>query len=223
MSRKMRPEVAAMLLLMLLHPVNLTAQSGVWDSWDESVIRSLHTGYGYGDLDEEEQKVILFMNMARYDGHLFARTFLDAHMKEKNMGKNSYVRSLYRDLKRTEGLPPLVPEMDLIQLAVLHAEASGESGRTGHQNFKERFEPLMGNPYALVAENLAYGYAEAIDIVISLLIDEGIRDLGHRKNMLHPQFNSVGVAIRPHETYRVNCVIDFGSRSRSDLNQVPYR
>jgi hypothetical protein len=216
-------EVALLAGLMCILPVSMTAQSVVWASWDESVVRSLHTAYGYEGLEEEEQKVILFINMARHDGPLFARTFLDAYLKEKNIGRNSYVRSLYRDLKRTEGLTPLEPQQDLIKLAGSHAEATGESGQTGHQNFKQRFEPLMGNPYALVAENLAYGHAEAIDIVISLLIDDGIRDLGHRKNMLHPQFNAVGVAIRPHKTYRVNCVIDFGSRSRSDLNQVPYQ
>jgi hypothetical protein len=223
MDRNRIFEVALLAGCICLLSLNTTAQSGVWASWDESVVRSLHTARGYEGLDEEEQKVILFMNMARHNGPLFARTFLDAYLKEKDIGRNSYVRSLQRDLKKTEGLAPLVPEQDLIEQAVIHAEATGESGRTGHQNFKQRFDPLMGNPYALVAENLAYGHAEAIDIVMSLLIDDGIRDLGHRKNMLHPQFNAVGVAIRPHKTYRINCVIDFGSLSRSDLNRVPYQ
>jgi uncharacterized protein YkwD len=214
------PAVLAILGLML--PLQLTAQKGVWASWDEAVVRSLSTASAVGTLNEEEKKVILFINMARHDGPLFASTFLDAYMAEKNLGKNSYVRSLYRDLKKTAGLPPLEPEPDLISAARSHALDTGESGRTGHLDFKKRFEPLLGNPYSLVAENLAYGHAEAIDIVISLLIDDGIRDLGHRRNMLNPQFNTAGVAIRPHRSYRVSCVIDFGSRSRSELNQVPY-
>ena len=39
---------------------------------------------------------------------------------------------------------------------------------------------------------------------------------------LNEIYNSVGVAIRPHKTYRVNCVMDFGQKNRSDLNTVPY-
>jgi uncharacterized protein YkwD len=46
--------------------------------------------------------------------------------------------------------------------------------------------------------------------------------MGHRRNILNQSYNSVGVAIRPHRSYRVNCVIDFGKKNRSDLNQVPY-
>ncbi len=202
--------------------VSLMAQNEVWASWDEQVVRSLHTAANVPGLNQEEQKVILFMNMARYDGSLFAGTFLEAYLDEKGIKKNGYVRSLFRDLRKTEGLPPLEPQADLTTIALEHARVSGESGSTGHQNFNQRFENVLGNPYTLVAENLAYGHPEAIDIVISLLIDEGIRNLGHRKNILHPQFNSVGVVIRSHEQFRVQCVIDFGSRPASGLNEVPY-
>ena len=80
----------------------------------------------------------------------------------------------------------------------------------------------LRNPYNHVGENCSYGYERAIDIVISLLIDKGIKNLGHRNNILSPDFNSIGVAIRPHKTYRVNCVMDFGSRDRTGMNDVPY-
>ena len=36
----------------------------------------------------------------------------------------------------------------------------------------------MGNPYNHVGENCSYGYEQAIDIVLSLLIDEGVIDFG---------------------------------------------
>ncbi len=208
--------------LILAIPPPLKAQNEAWKPWDEQVVRSLHTAFESNLLNGEEQKVILFMNMARYDGSLFARTFLEAYLTEKGIKRNSYVRSLIRDLRKISGLPPLNPRADLIDVADQHAGLTGASGRTGHMNFKERFEPLLGNPYSLVAENLAYGHPAAIDIVISLLIDEGIRDLGHRRNILNPQFNSAGVAIRPHKNYRVQCVIDFGVLPTPDLNRVPF-
>ena len=63
---------------------------------------------------------------------------------------------------------------------------------------------------------------DAVEIVITLLIDEGVKGEGHRINILNEEFNSVGVAIYPHKTYKTNCVIDFGKMKRSDLNQIPY-
>jgi len=207
---------------MLLLPRGLRAQTDPWSGWDSDVIKSLNSAGDTEYNNDEEKKVILFMNMARYDGPLFANTFLESYLKEKKLDNNSYIRSLEKDLKKVSGLSPLVAEKDLTAIAQGHAKKSGEEGTTGHSGFKERFEPLMGNPYNHVGENCSYGYDKAIDIVISLLIDDGIKGLGHRKNILSPDFNSVGVAIRPHKTFRVNCVMDFGSRDRSRMNELPF-
>jgi uncharacterized protein YkwD len=210
------------LILLLALPLPLSAQSNPWQAWDADVLRSLNTGAESEYLNEEEKKVILFMNMARHDGPLFAETFLNFYMQENHLGENSYTKSLHRDLKKTSDLVPLMPEQDLTAVAQGHALKSGEKGTTGHNDFKKRFEPLMGNPYTHVGENCSYGYEQAIDIVISLLIDEGVKELGHRHNILAPDFNSIGIAIRPHRSYRINCVMDFGSRDRSAMNEMPF-
>lgn len=210
------------LILFLALPLTLSAQSNPWLEWEADIVRSLNSASNSEYLNEEEKKVILFMNMARYDGLLFTQTFLQIYIVENQLDKSSYIRSLQRDLNRLSSLPPLMPEGDLTSVAQGHAQKSGEKGTTGHSDFKNRFNPLMGNPYVHVGENCSYGYDKAIDIVISLLIDEGIKELGHRHNILSPDFNSIGVAIRPHKTYRVNCVMDFGSRDRTGMNDVPY-
>ena len=209
------------LILFLLMPLSLMAQPNPWSAWNTEVVRTLNTAADLEYLNEEEKKVILFMNMARHDGPLFAETFLNSYMQENQLEKNSYTKSLHRDLKKTMRLVPLIPEQDLTAVAQGHAKKSGEKGTTGHSGFKKRFEPLMGNPYSHVGENCSYGYEQAIAIVISLLIDEGVKELGHRKNMLAPDFNSIGIAIKPHKTYRTNCVMDFGFRNRSTMNELP--
>ena len=210
------------LILFLLLPLTLMAQSNPWQAWDADVIGNLNTAADLEYLNEEEKKVVLFMNMARHNGPLFNETFIAIYMQENQVEKSSYTRSLSRDLKKTSDLKPLMPEKDLTAVAQGHAQKSGENGTTGHKDFKKRFEPLMGNPYNHVGENCSYGYEQAIDIVISLLIDEGIENLGHRHNILAPDFNSIGIAIRPHRSYRTNCVMDFGNRDRSGMNEVPY-
>ena len=210
------------LSLLILLPFTGQSQSTIWDRWDSEIIRTLHTANDAEYLNDEEKKVVLFMNMARHDGPLFAETFLTMYLKDNNLESTRYVKSLIRDLNKTIGLQPLQIEKDLTAVAQGHASKMGKSGRVGHKDFDDRFKPLMGNPYTHVGENCSYGYMQAIDIVVSLLIDEGISDLGHRKNILSQDFNSVGVAIRPHKNYRVNCVIDFGSQNRSTLNEVPF-
>lgn len=202
--------------------MTLTRAQSPWDSWPAEVVRQLNTASEVNYLNEEEKKVILFTNMARHDGALFARTFLDTYVKEKQVENSSYLRSLRRDLNGLDRLTPLYPEQDLSVIAQGHAGKSGQQGQVGHQDFNRRFEPLLGNPYNHVGENCSYGFETAIDIVISLLIDEGVKDHGHRKNILSDSFNSIGVGIRPHRSYRTNCVMDFGQRDRSGMNEVPY-
>ncbi len=211
-----------LLLVLVLPSVHLNAQGSAWDRWDPEKVRTLFTSREVPYLTEEEQKVILFMNMARYDGSLFAETFLKTYVEENQVKNTTYLRSLHRDLANASGLPALIPEEDLTSVAQGHATRSGETGHVGHKDMTKRFEPLRRNPYFAWGECCSYGYEEAISIVITLLIDEGIEGVGHRKTILNTSYNSVGVAIRPHRDYRYNCVIDFGQKSRSNLNQVPY-
>lgn len=207
---------------LTVFPGKLSAQNDAWSQWDKEVVETLYTSRELPYMNEEEKKVVLFMNMARHDGSLFAETFVSAYVEEQQIKKNSYLKSLYKDLKKVKGLTPLKPEEDLTAVAQGHATKSGKSGHVGHKNMDRRFGPLKGNPYQGWAENCSYGYQEALGIVITLLIDDGIKGLGHRKTILNERYNSVGVAIRPHKKYRVNCVIDFGIRGGSDLNSVPY-
>jgi uncharacterized protein YkwD len=206
----------------LMVSLAVRAQSDVWDAWDPEVVRQLYTSKDEPYLNEEEKKVVLFMNLARQNGPLFARTFLDAYVEENQVERTSYLRSLYRDLGKTSGLVPLQVKEDLTAVAQGHAQRSGETGHVGHRDMKKRFSHLRGNPYVAWGENCSYGYYEAIRIVLTLLIDEGVEGVGHRKNILNPDFNSVGVAIRPHKKYGVNTVMDFGQDPRTDLNSVPF-
>jgi uncharacterized protein YkwD len=205
----------------LLSCIHVLPQNQVWEKWDKDVVEKANTAKDFEYYNEEEKKVVLFMNLARINGPLFAETFLNEYVTANNIKKNSYLNSLYRDLKKTKDLTPLIPEEDLTSIAQKYAKDGGEAGWVGHKNFDKRFKPFMKNPYWGVAENCSYGYQNAIDIVISLLIDDGVKSLGQRINTLKPEFNSVGVAIRPHKNYTYNCVIDFGKQDRSDLNAVP--
>lgn len=187
--------------------------------WDEETVRQARTAEGADFLKEDEKQVILYANLARANGRLFASTFLDEYIRIKKLKPSSYTRSLYDELKQVRDLPMLLPERDLYLVAKDHASWSGKKGYEGHRRFKQRYTPLM-KKYTEVGENIYYGPFTPLEIVIQLLIDEGIEDLGHRKNLLSPKFNSVGVAIKPHKTYEYNCVMGFGQLPRTYLDYV---
>ena len=149
-----------LLITFLSLSVSLTLAQDPWDSWEAEVIKELNTASRVNSLSEEEKKVILFMNMARHDGPLFARTFLASYVEENQVENSSYLRSLRKDLSKVVRWVPLQPEKDLTSAAQGHALKSGKTGRVGHQDFNKRFDPLMGNPYTHVGENCSYGYED---------------------------------------------------------------
>lgn len=179
--------------------------------WDSTIIEKANTARDNRNLKDDEKQVIFYTNLARANGELFATTYLKKYMDSTGMEPTSFTRSLERDLRNIRDLPMLSPEPDLYDVARKHAIESGKSGRRGHQGFKRRFKDLLSKYYAY-GENCYYGPDDPLAIVIKLLIDEGIPDLGHRFNMLDPKYNSIGVSIMPHKTYGYNCVMEFGSK-----------
>ncbi len=174
------------------------------------MIARANTAQGEGYLSQVEKDVILYMNLARMDGNMFleyiARPYIAEHTKS-----TSYTRSLIRDLKKVNDLSPLLPQRDLYDAALEHATTMGKSGRIGHGNFSKRMKDYL-KKYNVMAENCSYGSHDAIEIVMDLLIDEGISGLGHRKNILNENMLYVGVATAPHRKYETNCVQIFGGK-----------
>lgn len=157
-------------------------------------------------MTENERLVILYCNLARIDGPLFAETFLKNHLNRKKLN-TSYTQSLFTYLNKR--LKPLMPSKKLYHTSKKHAEKSGKDGSVGHNGFDNRFKSVSKN-YSYFSENCSYGYSEPLEIVFQLLIDQDVKSLGHRKNILSIEVSDVGVSIKPHEKYKYNCVMNFG-------------
>lgn len=47
-------------------------------------------------------------------------------------------------------------------------------------------------------ENIECGGESGEEIIMNLMIDDGVPDRGHRKNIFEPNFRLVGVGCSPH-------------------------
>ncbi len=58
-------------------------------------------------------------------------------------------------------------------------------------------------------ENISYGKSTARDVVLALIIDDGLSARKHRKNIFNPNFNFAGAAFGRHARFGTVCSMDF--------------
>lgn len=116
-------------------------------------------------------------------------------------------------LERREPVAPLSLSVGLSQAAADHARDQGRTGRTGHDGSDRSTMTSRAERYGswrkTIGENVAYGAASARDVVIQLIVDDGVASRGHRANIFNPGFLVVGLAFGDHPAYRSVCVQDF--------------
>ena len=117
-----------------------------------------------------------------------------------------------RYLRSASPRAPLAMSTGMSRAAADHcAEQAGggmsHKGRNG-SNTAERISRygIWGGSWG---ENLACGRSGAREIVIALIIDDGVRGRKHRENIFNPAFNYAGAAVGSHATYRTICSIEF--------------
>lgn len=219
----MKTKVTLLLILFVQVSLANVPKSTAHSIWE---INALNTASEVRYLSPLEKEIILEINKLRSDPARYAEDFIAPLAKKYNrrllyypgdhpLLTNEGVNALYecvRDLKRQQPLPIIYPSEGLSLAAKDHVNDQSKTGRTGHQGsdrstMRNRVE-RYGKWQVRIAENIAYGGKTAQQIVIYLLIDDGVRDRGHRKNFLNPDFRMVGVATGSHPNYGLMSVMD---------------
>lgn len=180
------------------------------------------------DDHQQEQAVIAEMNRCRTNPSDYAETTLKKHL-ERFVDGNIYQKSdgaliitkegsarvleVIEELKKMQPVEPLTYDEELAKAARFHCEDCGPDGLTGHNSsdgtsMGKRVSRFVKDRMSL-GENISYGSSIAEDIVLKLVIDDGVPSRGHMKNIMSSSFHRAGVAIGPHKQYRYMCTIDF--------------
>ncbi len=211
-----------MLLLMLV--LQFAAVSATDSNWN---ISALNTASGASYLSSLEKELVLEINKMRSDPARYAEEYIAPLAKhydrrilyypgDQPLQTNEGVSALnecVRVLKKQQPLPIMHPSPGLSKAASDHVKDQSKTGKTGHtggdrSGMRDRIE-RYGDWQVRIAENIAYGAKTARQIVVYLLIDDGVRNRGHRVNFLNPDFKVVGVAAGNHPEYDVMSVMDF--------------
>lgn len=174
---------------------------------------------GAGDLADEVQAEI---NLARTAPREYARIVARESAGQRHLEGERVVREAIRFLEKARPLPSLRRAPGLQESARSHVADQGPAGGIGHRGddgstpWKRmaRFGTWSGR----AAENIAYGRHDARSIVVALIVDDGVRDRGHRQNIFGREFRCVGIATGPHARYGTMCVIVFAAffKERAD-------
>lgn len=177
------------------------------EEWNEPQYLKYNTAVNAHYMTGPEKELIYILNLLRANPSLFATTVLLQYPEKTGQNylvHSRYYISLMDTLKMIKPVTDLKPDEICFNSAKCHALVSGISGYVGH----ERSTAECRTKESFNGECCDYGNNNALDIVLSLLIDEGVPSLGHRKICLKP-YRKIGVSIQSHQRYRYNAVLDF--------------
>lgn len=194
---------------------------------DPTTSSSLNTAANVSYLSPIEKDIIYEINLFRSDPARYAEKYIVPLAKNYKKNILQYpgdkpiitkegVKALHEcvhELKKATPKPILYPNIALTKAAVDHCRDQSKTGRTGHigkdnSNVKSRIE-RYGTWKVRIAENIAYGNTSARQVIIFLLIDDNVKNRGHRINLLNPDFKLVGVSTATHPEYQTMCVMNF--------------
>jgi len=218
------------LIALLFHfSPGLSAKTNEEKSWLSELNTAKNTVY----LNQLQKDVIFELNKVRSNPKRFAEEYME-YLRTAFDGK-LYTYPGQTTVKSQEGIKPLdeciqflkkTEPSTILNPAEGLARASTElvidqqkHGGIGHiarngSTPQKRIEKY-GDWDICSAEDITYGSFEARQIVIALLIDDGVPDRGHRKNIMNPCFHFAGVANGGHPSYQSMCVIDYAGVYRS--------
>ncbi len=169
--------------------------------------------------------VIREMNLARQNPALYAtfveelRTSMNGNLmvlpgrtKIRTKEGTAALDEAIRFLRSAQPLGPLNLSRGMSHAAADHCadQASGGFGHAGRDSSRgDGRIARYGTFGGCWGENISYGKATARDVVLALIIDDGLPARKHRANIFNPNFKFAGAAFGRHARFGTVCSMDF--------------
>src|SRR5438445_1561030 len=176
------------------------------------------------------------MNLARQNPALYANLVEDlrSHFNGRFLVLPGQTRIYTREglgavdeairfLRSASPMQPLTLSPGMCRGAADHCadQAGGGLGHNGTDRSKAADRISRYGVWSLSwGENISYGKTRARDIILALIIDDGLRARKHRKNIFSSKFNYAGAAYGPHARFGSICSIDFAG-GYAERGQAP--
>lgn len=187
-----------------------------------------------------EEAVLDEMNLLRRDPRRYAeklaamRPFYRGNLVVRGEGRPSWatqegVAALDEAVLALKRAPRRLPRLawadGLARAAKGHARDLGRNDLLGHEgsdgSHPDARVKRQGQWDGMVAENISFGPTDAEEIVMGLLVDDGVPDRGHRDVLLTRELFFAGVGCGPHPSYGATCVADYATTFKSGRARAP--
>lgn len=221
----------------LLFSIFVSAASLIMaQGWDES----LNTAKDVMTISETEREVIFEINKLRSDPPRYAREVVKPRLAKFHSDGMVYTNSQGIYIRTSEGktavaeciqalestapMQPLYHDSRLYNAAKSHGMDMRDNNFFEHDSsdgtqFYERLQKFGFKGHC--AENLAAGNDAPEEIVLQLIIDDGVPSRGHRTNLLTPDFNIIGASVVEHPQWRYSCTMDLGEVDKAKEASAP--
>ena len=176
---------------------------------------------------ELPEQVLAEINFARTSPQQYAQIVAAYAATVRLQEGPGIVRETVRFLEKQQPLAPLANSNGIRQSALSHVADIGPGGARGHKGSDgswpwdriARYGQYMGG----AAENIDYGRHGAREIVIRMVMDDGVKSRGHRKNIFNRDYRVAGAAAGFHGVYGAMCVVDFAGGFVEGADRVATR
>ena len=160
----------------------------------------------YNINNENEKKILKYINKARNNILQFAKDYFNMRDNEINQEIINYINK--NNFQRNE----LIINKELNNISKEHCEYLCSVGTTGENdkdglNIKNKIKKKCNSFFTSV--NIIYGINNPLLIVKNMVLDKYSKSKVNRTNLLYHRINKAGICLREHISYKFCCVISF--------------
>ena len=116
-------------------------------------------------------------------------------------------------LKTQKPIKEMIFDEEISRASQDHANDIGSTGSTDHRGSDGNTNDDRISRYIewdiTISENIDFGAVSGEEVMVSLLVDDGVDDRAHRSTMFNTKVKYFGVGVAEHKEYEVCTVIDY--------------